>query len=234
MYQRRGWWDPRCRAFASLRRVNAFRLQLLQEWLPELAGRTVVDIGCGGGLLAAPLAAAGAHVLGVDRAPTALADARAHSGPRARFVAGDARALPVKGGTADLVLLADVLEHVTPVAPLLREAVRLLRPGGMLFVSTINRTWRARWLAVTLGEGLRLLPRGTHDPRLFLRPEELLAMAANCGLVPVRQTGERPALLRTLLARAIVLRPAASLAIGYNMLFRVQPQSNGSAPRSNR
>lgn len=220
-FDRGGWWDPGCRAFASLRAVSEFRLELLRRWLPAgFAGRRIVDLGCGGGLLAAPLAAAGARVVGVDVARQALRDARRHGGAGLLPVAGDLLAPPVPAGAADLVLLADVLEHVDAQAAAVHAAARLLRPGGALFVNTIARTLRARVLAITLGEGLGLIPRGTHQWRRFVRPRELDAMAAAAGLVPVQRTGEAPRLLATLRRRAVVLRPSRWLGVGYAVLYR--------------
>lgn len=220
-FDRDGWWDPGCRAFASLRAVTTFRLELLRRWLPAgFAGRRIVDLGCGGGLLAAPLAAAGARVVGVDVARQALRDARRHAGAGMLPVVGDLLAPPVPAGVADLVLLADVLEHVDAQAAAMHAAARLLRPGGALFVNTIARTLRARLLAITLGEGLGLIPRGTHQWRRFVRPRELDAMAAAAGLVPVHRTGEAPRLLATLRRGAVVLRASRGLGVGYAVLYR--------------
>jgi 2-polyprenyl-6-hydroxyphenyl methylase/3-demethylubiquinone-9 3-methyltransferase len=106
------------------------------------------------------------------------------------FTCADARACPLAEASADLVLLADVVEHVADWRAALGEAARLLRPGGVLYVNTINRTARARWLAVHVAEGLRLLPRGTHDAAMFVRPEELSAAAAAVGLRCTASAGD--------------------------------------------
>jgi 2-polyprenyl-6-hydroxyphenyl methylase/3-demethylubiquinone-9 3-methyltransferase len=218
----RGWWDPADRTYASLRAVNEVRLQILRGWLAELgaAARVVADLGCGGGLMAVPLAQAGARVLGVDRSRPALAAAAAQRQRGAAFVAGDVAAAPLRAAGADLVLLCDVLEHVADPAAAVAEAARLLRPDGLLFVNTINRTLRARLLAVVLAEGLRLIPRGTHDPARFVRPAELAAMTRSAGLRAERWRGERPRLWASLRARAVRVRPGRSLAVGYCALFR--------------
>lgn len=219
LYERDDWWEPQARAFASLRAVTAYRLQLLQRWLgDELRRGPLVDLGCGGGFLAVPLARAGAAVLGVDLALPALRAAqRQQSG--AVFVRGDLQAVPLQPQSARVVLLADVLEHLPRPGLAVAEAARLLQPGGLLFVNTLSRTLRARLLAVHLGEGLRLIPRGTHDPRLFVRPDELEQHGRAAGLQPRALQGERPRLWRTLRSWRIELQASRSTAIGYSMLL---------------
>lgn len=221
LFDRTGWWSPDCRAFRSLRATSEFRLGLLRRWLPgEWSPRVVIDLGCGGGLLALPLAESGARVIGVDVAATALREAAARRQPRFCAVAGDLRLAPVATGRADLVLLADVLEHVDDPDVAVATAATLLRPGGHLFVNTIHRTRRSRLLAITLGEGLGLIPRGTHRWEMFVTPGELDAMAGRAGLQRVRRTGEAPRIWRTLRSGAIALRESASLAVSYAALYR--------------
>ena len=221
LFDRADWWDEGARAFASLRSVTTFRLELLRQWLPQgFAGRTVVDLGCGGGLLAVPLARAGAHVVGLDLAPKALRAAAAQQSERLLAAQADLAELPLAERSADLVLLADVLEHVDDPAAVVAQAARVLRPGGALFVNTIHRTLRSRVFAITLGEGLGFIPRGTHQWRKFVRPDELDAMAGTVGLQRVQRAGEAPRLLATLKAGAVVLRPSKSLAVGYAALFQ--------------
>lgn len=220
LFDRDDWWDGSSRAFASLHAVSAFRLELLATWFPGgFAGRTVVDLGCGGGLLGVPLARAGARVLGVDRAGAALR-AALRQGSGMQPVQADLAAVPLEPGSADVVLLADVLEHVERPAELVAAAAALLAPGGTLFVNTISRTWRSRLFAITLGEGLGYVPRGTHEWRLFVRPEELDAMAAAAGCLRVQRCGEAPRLLATVRTGAVQLRPSRSLAVGYAALFQ--------------
>ena len=121
------------------------------------------------------------------------------------------------------MLLADVVEHVPQWPSSILEAARLLRPGGVLYVNTINRTWRARYVAVRLAEGLGLVPRGTHDPALFVRPRELCAIADMAGLRCHRIEGEAPRLITTLRQRAIHLKASRSLAVAYAALFVKDP-----------
>jgi 2-polyprenyl-6-hydroxyphenyl methylase/3-demethylubiquinone-9 3-methyltransferase len=215
-----GWWDPADRAFASLRAVSAFRLTLIDAWLgADWRGRVVVDLGCGGGLLAVPLAQRGARVLGVDVARTALHAARRQAAPRLLTAAGDLCAPPVGDGVADVVLLADVVEHVAEPARAVAAAARLLRPGGRLFVNTIARTLRSRLFAIWLAEGLGYVPRGTHRHDWFVPPAELVRMAADAGLREVARVGEAPRLLATVRSGAVQLRASKSMAVGYAMLF---------------
>jgi 2-polyprenyl-6-hydroxyphenyl methylase/3-demethylubiquinone-9 3-methyltransferase len=222
LYERRAgeWWDERSHAFRSLHGVNRFRARLVGEWLGErLRGARVVDLGCGGGLLARAMLAGGASVVGIDLSHASLRAAREHLDGSSLFVQGDASRAPVSTGCADLVLLADILEHMIDPAAALREAARLLRPGGLAYVNTINRGWRARLLAVTVAEGLGLVPRGTHDPALFIKPEELERAAASVGLALVRLQGEAPDLLRTVRRWTIELTKSASPAVIYSALL---------------
>lgn len=221
LYERHAeqWWNPRSAPFRSLHAVNAHRVGLLRDWLgARLDGLTVVDLGCGGGLLAEPLQRAGARVVGVDLSQGSLRAASAHVG--GRFVCGDVRHAPLLDRSADVVLLADLLEHLEDIGPALDEAARLLRYGGLCYVNTINRTARARWLAVGVAEGLGLVPRGTHDARLFVSPARLCEEAARRGLAPERIQGEPVDVLRTALRWAVTLKCGRDLSVMYSALFR--------------
>lgn len=204
------WWDSRSRYFRSLRLVKAFHLELLREECARgLAGLTVVDLGCGGGLLALPLAELGARVIGLDLAPGGLAAARDEARRRratCRFLRADLCRVPLRDASADLVLLSDVIEHVVDAGGALRESGRLLRPGGLLFVNTLDRGFLNGLLAVTLAEGLGLIPKGTHDPRLFLRPADLEELGRRAGLRLRRLQRENLDLLATLRTWSVNLR----------------------------
>lgn len=214
------WWNERSAAFRSLHRIQRFRMARLEEWCGPFAGLRVVDLGCGGGLFAEAIAARGARVIGIDRGPRSLAAARQKpGGARAHYVQADLCRTPLRSQSADLVLLADVVEHVDDVAAAVAEAARLLRPGGRLFVNTLNRTLRARLLAVTLSESLRLVPPGTHDPRKFVQPVELLRHATTAGLELVRLEGESPRILSTIRHWAIEVRSSRDLSVLYSALF---------------
>lgn len=215
-----GWWDPRDRQFASLRSVNRFRLDwLLGNLGRTVAGLTVADLGCGGGLMSVPIAQRGARVFGFDLSRPSLRSAQQVADGSALFAVGDVDRCPLAPASCDLVLLADVIEHVADWRHTLTRAAELMRPGGQLYVNTLNRTRRARWLAVHLAEGIGLVPRGTHDPELFVKPVELQAAAQALGLRCTRIEGEAPALAATLRSRAICLKKSRSLAVAYAALF---------------
>jgi 2-polyprenyl-6-hydroxyphenyl methylase/3-demethylubiquinone-9 3-methyltransferase len=218
------WWNPESPAFRSLHRVKGFALELLREWLAgELPGATLVDLGCGGGLLAEALAREGAFVIGVDRSRASLLAAARHAAEQrasgCSYLCADLEHTPLSTGIAHIALLSDVIEHLEHGGPALDEAQRLLAPGGKLFVSTLNCTWRARILAVTVAEGLRLVPRGTHDPRLFVSPERLARDAAERGLRLVRLQGAAVRPLATLRAWAVELRRSRDTSVAYSALF---------------
>lgn len=224
LYDRHGdaWWDTDRRQFRSLRAVKEFHLGLIDEHVGPLDAATrVADLGCGGGLLSIAVAERGARVYGVDlSAPslrTARAEARARGCP-ARFVRADLRRTPLEGGSFDLVLLSDVLEHVSQPERAIAEASRLLRCGGRLFVNTFDRTLLADLLVVRLAEGLGFVPRGTHDSRMFVKPSELDSMAARSGLARRVLQRERPLLWRTALTGTIRLTRART-GFGYAAVY---------------
>lgn len=217
------WWDVDSAAFRSLHSVNALRVERLVASLANhgqtLRGALVVDLGCGGGIVAARLASVGGRVVGIDRSFASLRSAR--SGCRAAmFVNGDVTRASIRDGAADLVLLCDVVEHLDDYALALHEAARMVKPGGFVYVGTLNRTLRSRLLAVVAAEGIGLVPKGTHDARLFVRPSELAAEATAVGLRPSQTFGEGVRLWSTLRRRRVVPRPSKSLAIAYQALFQ--------------
>jgi 2-polyprenyl-6-hydroxyphenyl methylase/3-demethylubiquinone-9 3-methyltransferase len=190
------WWDEEGE-FRPLHRLNPVRLQFLRDRLAghfargarDLApfrGLSLVDVGCGGGLVAEPMARLGFAVTGLDADAEALAVARAHA--EAQGLAIDYRAetaedLAAQGARFDAVLALEVMEHVTDVPLFLAAASRLLRPGGAFIASTINRTARSFALAIVGAEYvLRWLPRGTHRWDRFLRPSEVAASLRATGL----------------------------------------------------
>ncbi len=221
LYERHAesWWDASAPAFRSLHAVNAHRLNVLRGWLGESwSGRVVADLGCGGGLLARPLAAAGARVIGVDASAASLRQARAMVD--GVFVRADVRRTPLADASVDVVLLADVLEHVGDVGAVLREAARIVRPGGAVFVNTLNRTWKSKFLAIGVAEGLELIPRGTHAHELFVTPDELARESWRSGLALEALGGESVELFATLRSWAISLRASSDTSVGYSALLR--------------
>jgi 2-polyprenyl-6-hydroxyphenyl methylase/3-demethylubiquinone-9 3-methyltransferase len=207
------WWDERSRFAASLHALNQVRLSEIRSRLGAGFRGMAVDLGCGGGLIAERLARDGATVVGVDLSGASLRVARAHGAGVARllYARGDALRAPLPAACADLVLCADVLEHVTDWRALLAEAARIARPGAQFYVNTISRTWRARAVVIWLGEGLGFVPRGTHDHRLFVRPDELGDAAAQRGWRLEGVLGQRVRPLATIAHWRLALAPTAAI-----------------------
>lgn len=213
------WWNPRAPRFHSLQRITPLRLAVIEEWCGNLEGKTVADIGCGGGLIAVPLLERGAHVIGIDLSAKSLVVAQNKALRRGRFMVADACTVPLANESVDLVVLADVLDHVPDFERAIAEAARLIKPGGYVFTNTLNRTFRSWLLALVLGEGLRLIPPGTHDYRLFIRPAELIAAAERHGLRLIHSQGEFPKVIDTLLHWSIGLKRSSSMSVMYSMCF---------------
>lgn len=172
------WWDPQGPSRA-LHELNPERLAFVRERMP-LAGARVLDLGCGGGILAEALAAAGADVLGVDAAAEQIEIAKLHaleSGVKVQYRHVDAEQLAAElPGAFDAICCMEMLEHVEAPDRILAACATLLKPGGHLFLSTINRTARSFALAIVAAEHLlQLLPKGTHRHAMFIRPSELAA-----------------------------------------------------------
>jgi 2-polyprenyl-6-hydroxyphenyl methylase/3-demethylubiquinone-9 3-methyltransferase len=192
------WWSSSL-AFAGLRWIAAARAALMPP--AARSGAVLVDLGCGGGLLAPHVARLGYRHIGVDRSGSALGVAARHG---VVAVHADAAAVPLADGCADVVSAGEILEHVPTPSTVVSEACRLLRPGGTLVVDTVNATALARLIVVTLGERVtRLAPRGLHDPKLFVRPDLVRSVGRQNGVV-LTVRGVRPAvgdLLRWLVNR---------------------------------
>ena len=184
------WWD-RDGAFAVLHWLAEARARLVPP--AERPGALLVDLGCGGGLLAPHVAALGYRHVGVDLVRSALEAAAAHGVTPVR---ADVTAVPLADACADVVSAGEILEHVPHWRAAVAEACRLLRPGGRLVLDTLNATWASRLLAVRLAENFSGGPRGIHDPRLFVDPRELTAECARHG-VTLRVRGIRPAVRPT-------------------------------------
>jgi 2-polyprenyl-6-hydroxyphenyl methylase/3-demethylubiquinone-9 3-methyltransferase len=188
------WWDPESPMFGPLHKMNPLRLDWIEGQAGGLSGKRVVDVGCGGGILTESMAARGASALGIDLGDKALSVARLHkleSGTTAeyRLIAAEALAAELPGAF-DVVTCMEMLEHVPDPASIVAACARLTRPGGMVFVSTINRNVKAYALAVVAAEYiLGLLPRGTHDYAKFLPPADVASSARHAGLLPAAITG---------------------------------------------
>ncbi len=180
------WWAPRG-SFVMLHWIAEARARLVPSASRE--GSLLLDLACGGGLLAPHVADRGHRHVGLDLSPTALPLARRHG---VLPVRGDVLRLPFGDEVADVVVAGEVLEHVAEPAQLVAEACRVLRPGGTLVLDTIAATWWGRFSAVTVGERLPAgPPKRLHDPHLFVDRAALVQAAARGG-VPLRLTGLRP------------------------------------------
>ncbi|URD59827.1 bifunctional 2-polyprenyl-6-hydroxyphenol methylase/3-demethylubiquinol 3-O-methyltransferase UbiG [Sphingomonas sp. KRR8] len=186
------WWDP-TGASAMLHRLNPVRLAYIrdridQHWqsderaLRPLAGRSALDIGCGAGLLCEPLTRLGACVTGIDAAPELIAAARTHA--EAQGLAIDYRAGGVEEveGRFDFVTAMEVIEHVADPAAFVRSLADRLAPGGLLIMSTPNKTGWSKLLTITLAEGFGRIPHGTHDYDQFIPPDQLGELLRGAGL----------------------------------------------------
>lgn len=179
------WWDTDG-DFRSLHEINPLRLDWIRQHA-SLAGKKVIDIGCGGGILTESMAAAGATVTGIDMAEGPLAVARLHqheSGAEVDYRHATAEELAeAEPGAYDVVTCLEMLEHVPDPSQVIRSCFELLKPGGHVFFSTINRNPKSFVFAIVGAEYiLNLLPRGTHEYEKFIRPSELETWARHAGL----------------------------------------------------
>jgi 2-polyprenyl-6-hydroxyphenyl methylase/3-demethylubiquinone-9 3-methyltransferase len=179
------WWDPHSE-FRPLHEINPLRLNWIDSLCP-LDGTRVVDIGCGGGILAEAMAGRGADVLGADLARRSLAVAELHaleSRAQVRYELIAAEDLAIREPAAfDVVTCMEMLEHVPDPASTIRACATLVKPGGWVFFSTLNRNPKSFLFAIVGAEYvLRLLPRGTHDYAKFIRPSEMDVAARRAGL----------------------------------------------------
>ena len=186
------WWDPDG-ASAMLHKLNPVRLCYVRDMVDQhfhldehdlkpLAGKTALDVGCGAGLLAEPLRRLGAEVTAVDAAPELVAAARAHAAGQSLDI--DYRAVGVEAldGAYDVVTALEVIEHVADPQAFVTSLVARLAPGGLLILSTPNRTAWSKLLTITLAEGLGRIPKGTHDFEKFIDPDRMRGLLAKAGM----------------------------------------------------
>jgi 2-polyprenyl-6-hydroxyphenyl methylase / 3-demethylubiquinone-9 3-methyltransferase len=199
----RQWWDARG-PMAALHKFNPVRLAYIRDRaaahfdrdptrLDSLAGLRILDIGCGGGILCEPLARLGASVVGVDPSESNVAVAQQHaarSGLNIHYRNTTVEALAQTGESFDVVLAMEVVEHVTDVSLFVELAAETVKPGGLMFVATLNRTAKSYALAIVGAEYiLRWLPRGTHQWDKFVTPDELEIGVEQSGLRITGETG---------------------------------------------
>jgi 2-polyprenyl-6-hydroxyphenyl methylase/3-demethylubiquinone-9 3-methyltransferase len=197
------WWDPAGK-FRPLHKFNPVRLQYIRSKCVEhfglnsaaskpLEGLRILDIGCGGGLLCEPMTKIGADVLGADASETNIGVAQAHaeqSGLQIDYRATTAEALAAQGESFDIVLNMEVVEHVSDVPLFLSACAQMVRPGGIMFVATINRTAKAMAFAIVGAEYvLRWLPKGTHTYDKLVTPDELDQPLSAAGLELIERHG---------------------------------------------
>jgi 2-polyprenyl-6-hydroxyphenyl methylase/3-demethylubiquinone-9 3-methyltransferase len=186
------WWDPNG-SEAMLHKLNPVRLKYIRDQIDQhwqcdecsrrpLDGRTALDVGCGAGLLAEPLARLGASVTGLDATPELIEVARVHAakmGLEIDYRAGDVQELE---GQYDLVTCMEVIEHVADPPAFVKALGKRLAPGGLLVMSTPNATGLSKLMMITVGEGLGRIPRGTHHFDNFISPERMKVLLADAGL----------------------------------------------------
>ncbi len=195
------WWDP-SGPMAPLHRINPVRVAWLRDVVARhfaasgptpLEGVSILDIGCGAGLLSEPLSRMGAEVTGLDPAPTSIEVARAHaaaSGAAPTYRVGTVEGLVQEGAKFDVVLAMEVVEHVNDVAVFIASAAKLVKPGGLMALSTLNRTLKSFALAIVGAEYvLRWVPAGTHRWEQFVTPGELAVALRAAGFEPKARQG---------------------------------------------
>jgi len=186
------WWDPDG-ASAMLHKLGPVRLKYIRDRIDQhwqidersrrpLEGKTALDVGCGAGLLAEPLARLGARVTGIDAAPEVIAVARHHAASMGLEIDYRVGAVEKTQGQFDLVTSMEVIEHVADPAAFVKSLAKCLAPEGLLILSTPNATAWSRLMMITLGEGLGRIPRGTHDFDKFIAPERIKSLFADAGL----------------------------------------------------
>ena len=171
------WWDKESE-FKPLHEINPLRLDYIEQHSGSLTGKRVLDVGCGGGILSESMAVKGADVVGIDMGEAQLSVAKLHqleTGQKVEYINSSVEALAQKhAGSFDLVTCMEMMEHVPDPASVVGACARLVKPGGDVFFSTINRTPKAFAFAIVGAEYLlKMLPKGTHEYQKFIRPSEL-------------------------------------------------------------
>lgn len=179
------WWNLDG-AFAPLHRMTPARMRFLKDTIGPIPGKTILDIGCGGGLISTPLSRLGGHITGIDADKQAISVATQYAkneGLGIQFIHGAAEDLAQKGETFDVVLALEIIEHVDHPDMFVDLCARLVKPDGIVIFSTLNRTWKSYALGIIAAERLlKWVPVGTHDWKKFIKPSELSKLAEQSGL----------------------------------------------------
>ena len=180
------WWQPDAKIFA-LYHLNPLRFEYFDRHIANWQGLKVLDVGCGGGFSCEFIAARKAQAFGIDQSQNCIAIAKAHaagSGLEIDYQSGTAECLPYPANSFDVVLCVDVLEHVADLKQAIAEIHRVLKPGGVFFFDTINRTFKSQLIMIwLLEEILQEIPRGIHDWKKFIKPEELIDLMQHNGFI---------------------------------------------------
>ncbi|HET6943239.1 MAG TPA: bifunctional 2-polyprenyl-6-hydroxyphenol methylase/3-demethylubiquinol 3-O-methyltransferase UbiG [Sphingomicrobium sp.] len=186
------WWDP-AGASAMLHKLNPVRLGYIRDWIDQhwsldehsrrpLEGKTALDVGCGAGLLAEPLARLGARVTAIDPAAELIGAARDHAAGQGLDIDYRVSTIEEMDGTFDLITSMEVIEHTADPQQFLEDLTKRLAPNGLLMLSTPNATSWSKLITITLAEGLGAIPKGTHDFDKFIAPERMKQLMGNAGL----------------------------------------------------
>lgn len=186
------WWDPKG-ASAMLHKLNPVRLAYIRDWIDQhwsldehsrrpLEGMAALDVGCGAGLLAEPLARLGAKVTAIDPTPELISVARDHATGQGLDIDYRVSAIENLEGTFDLITSMEVIEHTADPQQFLNDLAKRLAPNGLLMLSTPNATGWSKLITITLAEGFGAIPKGTHDFEKFIAPERMKQLMANAGL----------------------------------------------------
>jgi 2-polyprenyl-6-hydroxyphenyl methylase/3-demethylubiquinone-9 3-methyltransferase len=186
------WWDPRGSS-AMLHKLNPVRLGYVRDWINQhwsldehsrrpLEGKTALDVGCGAGLLAEPLARLGAKVTAIDPAAELIGAARDHAAGQGLDIDYRVSAVEIVTGTFDLITAMEVIEHTADPQQFLRDLAKRLAPNGLLILSTPNATAWSRLITITLAEGVGAIPKGTHEYEKFIPPERMKVLMGEAGL----------------------------------------------------
>jgi 2-polyprenyl-6-hydroxyphenyl methylase/3-demethylubiquinone-9 3-methyltransferase len=186
------WWDPKG-ASAMLHKLNPVRLAYIRDWIDQhwsldehsrrpLEGKTALDVGCGAGLLAEPLARLGAKVTAIDPTSELINVARDHAAGQGLEIDYRVSAVEDLDGKYDLITSMEVIEHTADPQQFIDDLAKRLAPGGLLMMSTPNATGWSKLITITLAEGFGAIPKGTHDFDKFIAPERMKQLLANAGL----------------------------------------------------